>query len=321
MRTCATSNNCLRGGCPGRARTRRSRRHRRWSPGHRRIGALGERGVGCAASRSRGGSQERSQGHGPGQAPQHRPGADGRLLPGAAGHDAAGAADARRGCDVPQCARGRLALLPLARIDLHWQAAAPDRGADQRPQRPRPPDRWLPRVHPQRQYRQVVQRPAAEERLHDRVRRQVHERLRDVDQLPRQALRSGEGRRLGLLRGDPQGRLPRVGLLQHLAGQDRHDARPAHREAAAHGAAREARPPLRNQRRLRPRRGLPAQAAGRVEALLPRGRHLRSARPDDEGIPRQPVVPVGLRRQGARRATRPGATAAPGAAAHSRCRT
>ena len=42
---------------------------------------------------------------------------------------------------------------------------------------------------------------------------------------------------LGLLRGDPRGRLPRVGLLEHLAGPDRHDARPAHREAAAHRAA------------------------------------------------------------------------------------
>ena len=33
---------------------------------------------------------------------------------------------------------------------------------------------------------------------------------------------------LGLLRGDPRAAATRVGLLQHLAGQDRHDARPAH---------------------------------------------------------------------------------------------
>ena len=317
MRICATSNNCPRGGCPCRASPRGSRHRRRWSSGHRRIGALGERNSCCTAGRRQGRGQGREQR----QAPQHRPGADGRLLAGAAGHDAAGPADARRRCDVPQRARGRLAVLPLARIDLHRQATAPDRGADQRPERPGPPDRRLPRLHPQRQCRQVVQRPSAEERLCDRVRRQVHERLRDVDQLPRQALRAGEGRGLGLLRGDPQGRLPRVGLLQHLAGQDRHDARPAHREAAAHRAARQARPPLRNQRGLSSRRGLPAQASRRGEALLPRGGDLRSARPDDEGIPRQPHRSRRPSQTARRRATRPGATAAPGAAAHSRCRT
>ncbi len=84
---------------------------------------------------------------------------------------------------------------------------------------------------------------------------------------------------------------------------------------------RQARPPLRDQRRLRTRRGLPAQASRRVEALLPRGRDLRSARPDDEGLPRQPARSRRPSRTAPQRATRPAETAAPGAAAHSRCRT
>ena len=97
--------------------------------------------------------------------------------------------------------------------------------------------------------------------------------------------------------------------------------RPAHREAAAHRAGRQARPPLRDQRRLRSRRGLPAQASRRVEALLPRGRDLRSARPDDDRP--TPTTPRSRRPSptAPQRATRPAATAAPGAAAHSRCRT
>ena len=123
-----------------------------WPPPHRRARRT------QLLLRSRPQPRTRSRTRHDRQAAQHRPGADGRLLPGAAGHDAAGAADAGRGCDVPQRARGRLAVLPLARIDLHRPAAAPDRGADQHPERPGRPDRRLPRVHPQRQRRQVVQR-------------------------------------------------------------------------------------------------------------------------------------------------------------------
>ena len=118
-----------------------------------------------------------------------------------------------------------------------------------------------------------------------------------------------------------EGGYPGWGFWSTWRDRTGHDAGPAHREAAAQRAARQARPPLRDQRRLRTRRRLPAQASRRVEALLPRGRDLRSARPDEEGLPRQPVVPLGLRRPRPSRATRPAETAAPGAAAHSRCRT
>ena len=70
---------------------------------------------------------------------------------------------------------------------------------------------------------------------------------------------------------------------------------------------------------VRTRRGLPAQASRRVEALLPRGRDLRSARPDDDRPTRTTPRSPRPSPTAPRRATRPAATAAPGAAAHSRC--
>ena len=113
---------------------------------------------------------------------QHRAGADGRLLPRAAGHDAPGAAAACGRSDVPQRPRRRLAVLPVARGDLHRPPAPPDRGVHQHRERPGAPDRRLPGVRPQRQHGQGVQRRAAEEWLHHRVHRQVHERLQHVHQ-------------------------------------------------------------------------------------------------------------------------------------------
>ena len=127
----------------------------------------------------------------------------------------------RRGGDVPQRPRRRLAVLPLARVDLHRPAAAPDRGAHQHPA-----DDAVDPIGGYRAFARngnpaaVLQRAAARERLHDRLHRQVHERLRDVDQLPGPAPRPGEGAGVERVRRRPRRRLPRVGLLEHPPGQD-----------------------------------------------------------------------------------------------------
>ena len=172
---------------------------------------------------------------------QHRAGADGRLLPRAAGDDAPGAAAARRRSDVPQRPRRRLAVLPVARRDLHRPPAPPDRRVHQHRERPGAPDRRLPGVRPQRQHVQGLQRRAAERWLHDRVHRQVHERLQHVHQ-PRRELRAREDPRVGRVQRGAQWRLPRVGLPHDVPRQGRHGPDAAHPEAAAQRAGEGARP-------------------------------------------------------------------------------
>ena len=140
----------------------------------------------------------------------------------------------------------------------------------------------------------------AEQRLHDRVRRQVPQRLRDVERRRQAAAAAGRAR---------VGRASRRSWVAATTGGA--SGAPAGTPTGRCGSGTTPKPPrtapvdeldrhYATNVAVRPRGGLHEQAPRRRSAVLPRGRDLRSARPDDEGLPRQPAVPVGVRRPGTR---------------------
>ena len=105
-------------------------------------------------------------------------------------------------------------------------------------------------VHPQRQTRQVVQRRAAEGRLHDRVRRQVHERLRDVHQLRGKHFAPAKVPGWDVLRRGPQWRLPEWGFRSTYLDQNGGVPDAAHPRGRTQRLGARARQGLRHQRHV-----------------------------------------------------------------------
>ena len=157
---------------------------------------------------------------GPRAAAEHRDGADGRLLPRPGRHDALRRGDAFPGCRLRQRVRRRLALLRVPLQPAHRPVPPPDRRADQHRQHPEPgrPGRRLGGVLGLRQRGPELPGAVAGAGLHDRLRRQVPQPVRD----PRRRRPAGPAG-LGRLAGAVRCGLPGLGIPEH----------PARRRAAA----------------------------------------------------------------------------------------
>ena len=234
-------------------------------------------------------------------------------------HDAGGERMAAEGATYRELLRHRLALLPLARGAAHRADPAPHRRADQHPERPGAPDRRLRGVPALRQPERAVQHRAPGQRLHDRVRREVHQRA-TRPQASTASVPAAEGARLATG--------TRSSVAATTAGATR---APTSTTTAQVQLRNHPRPPLRRPGRQErpgtpptsPRLGprLHPGAPRRRGAVLPRDRDVRAALPARPRLPGPAAVPARRSPTGRPPATRPAATAARVRAATSRWRT
>ena len=246
---------------------------------------------GTAAPRS---FADRRRAAGPRAAAEHRDGADGRLLPRPRRHDALRRGDAGAGRRLRQRVRRRLAVLRVALQPAHRPVPPPDRRADQHRQHPEPgrPGRRLGGVLGLRQRGPELPGAVAGARLHDRLRRQVPQPVRD----PRRRRPAGPAG-LGRLAGAVRCGLPGLGIPEHPARRRAAPGRLPRAAAVVGERRREGRRVRRHgHRRDGPRlRPHPPRRRG---AVLPRGRAVRPAQPDlaHAGLCRRLAVPAGVRR-------------------------
>ncbi len=219
---------------------------------------------------------DRRRAAGPRAAAEHRDGADGRLLPRPGRHDALRRGDARAGRRLRQRVRRRLAVLRLALQPAHRPVPPPDRRADQHRQHPEPgrPGRRLGGVLGLRQRGPELPGAVAGARLHDRLRRQVPQPVRDPRRR-RPARPAGLGRLAGAVRCG----LPGLGIPEHPARRRAAPGRLPPAAAVVGERRREGRRVRRHgHRRDGPR--LHPHPPRRRGAVLPRGRAVRPAQPD-----------------------------------------
>ena len=251
----------------GGVRRRRARRRRATTYVRR-----GRGGPGRAGRRAAAGGE-------PGHAAQHRRGDARRLLDGPRPDDAVGAADAQGRRELPALLRHRLAVLRVALELLHRAVPPPDRRAHQHVQPGHLDARRLAGLRHPRQPRARLQRAAPAGRLHDRLRRQVPQRVR-VGARPGAAAGGA-----GLV--DLQHRLRlglrRLGLRQHVRGRPAGcRSRSTRRPRRARATSREG-PGLRRHRDRRPGDGLPGPRAR--PRTRPTSSRSRSTRPHNRTQP------------------------------------